>query len=91
MRLIDADALSAELKEDSDPSVAGLILEILALTVDAAPTVDAVPVVHGQWKRVISTHFLECSECGKPLYVHSIAYTHRNYCSKCGAYMGRED
>ena len=49
MRLIDADALSNELKANNEPNIAELVLQLLALTVDAAPTLEAEPVKRGRW------------------------------------------
>lgn len=43
-----------------------------------APTVDAVPVVHGYW-----TEESECSQCGKYVYRGDID----NFCPHCGARM----
>lgn len=43
------------------------------------PAVDAVPVVHGEWKW---SHGGECSECG----FHNSNFNYR-YCPMCGAKM----
>lgn len=45
------------------------------------PAVDAVPVVHGEWKW---SHGGQCSECG----FHNSNFDY-NYCPNCGAKMDR--
>lgn len=85
MRLIDADAL---------PRYNGYALsaDAVAWAVERAPTIDAVPVVHGEW--VVSrtdyswngaeypTH-CKCNQCGR-----EVPYQDRdNYCPNCGAKM----
>ncbi|WP_417054700.1 hypothetical protein [Dysosmobacter sp.] len=59
MRLIDADWVLGHLKpyEPSDEEwgvTGGTALRLIHNAVDNAPTVDAVPVVHGRWV----THYL---------------------------------
>ena len=81
-RLIDANALRQTMESnlywglDSD----GAVLD----TIDDAPTVDAVEVVHGRWERLkelpnAALHY--CSICGYP------EIRTCNYCPKCGADM----
>ena len=61
--------------------------------IENAPTVDAVEVVHGEWKNKqtnsIFTWHLECSVCGVDYHT----YVGYNYCPNCGAKMdgGNED
>ena len=71
------------------------------LTLDDAPTVDAVPVKHGQWKKKetfdaydiygVKSWALKakCSECG---FVHHFIEAHMcySYCPNCGAKMDGE-
>lgn len=63
---------------------------------DEAPTIDAVPVVHGRWivtiyttvserGRIISNTKFRCSECG-----YSNGRKQSNYCPNCGAKMALE-
>lgn len=62
--------------------------------IDALPTVDAVPVVHGRWidehyySEHKSEHVYRCSECGW----HMIAYPDElfHYCPICCARMDAE-
>jgi len=92
MRLIDADAIPYrdELKRlsvlDHDKYITAETLEYM---LEHAPTVDAVPVVHGHWKkhRMMSMYdncsetWHKCSEC---------EYDTRHdtpYCPMCGARM----
>jgi hypothetical protein len=71
---------------------------------EEAPAVDAVPVVHGNWK-IMSHGFppepcIVCSNCGldidyeicKRIKADSFSYTSMkpNYCPNCGAKMDKE-
>ena len=83
-RLIDADAIPYEEWECGDITLYITNKE----SIDALPTVDAVPVRHGRWKYV-SIERYACSVCGcEPWYGGSI-YTLR-YCPNCGARMDKE-
>ena len=57
--------------------------------IENAPTVDAVPVVHGRWIHKGAWH-IECSECN---YILAHIGEAKNYCPNCGAKMdgGNED
>ena len=62
------------------------------LTLDAMPTIDAVPVVHGYNLREDTPSLFECSICGwscnDTYYGDTDTY---NYCPNCGARMdGKE-
>jgi hypothetical protein len=72
MRLIDADALENEFDISDE--------DILAKeTIRDAPTIDAVPVVHGRWD-LYGTHYC-CSKC-------LVALRDKTpYCPNCGAKM----
>lgn len=54
-----------------------------------APTIDAVEVVHGKWKRkMVDDGFNAdwvCSECGYRVMTDFVSYS---YCPNCGAKMG---
>lgn len=86
MRLIDADALEEKIECPGEPLVYWHDIE-------AAPTVDAVPVVHGRWifkhnpitdpKKYFTR--IVCSECN----LHTGQKS--NYCPMCGAKMDKED
>lgn len=85
MRLIDADALECdtEWSEYHDGFISYSQMEI-----DTAPTIDAVEVVHGEWKRKIVDHGFNadwvCSECGYRIKTDFVDY---NFCPNCGSRM----
>ena len=93
-RLIDANALlelvqyRLPIDNHTGEVVAGCV-NITRRLIENAPTVDAVPVVHGRWMQARYTEapLYICSNCDKPEYK-----TH-NYCPNCGALMdgGNED
>ena len=99
-RLIDANALIGKARWMEEPDGNGINCDILAVSVCAienAPTVDAVEVVHGRWRKYTDDRFngydnegriryrkvysYECSNCGRNVAVKS------NYCPNCGANM----
>jgi hypothetical protein len=61
-------------------------------TIDLAPTIDAVEVVHGRWKKdwcdnnMIGHEFEECSKCGCSM-LDTNQFWDSNYCPNCGAKM----
>lgn len=87
-RLIEADALKAKAHADPDSGEGFVWVQ----DIDEAPTVDAVPVVHGRWiehpkaekvnGKWISNY--ECSECC------CFYRSHENYCGYCGSKMDLE-
>ena len=98
VRLIDAVAYCKELKEEMDyPGRSEefmIAIDVAIADLADAPTVDAVPVVHGQWERfkTISGNIgVLCSTCGWKDYHHG--RFKRNlfpYCPNCGAKMDLE-
>lgn len=101
MRLIDADALCRSLvdwmfesfgKDDGHDVEFDLINKVL-VGIDAAPTADAVPVVHGEWVPVVygaKTHI--CSRCSNYAPRFGDGSQHRSvYCPFCGAKMDGGD
>ena len=44
----------------------------------------------GRWIKTASEHYVECSECGQSMYIHSIAYSFGNFCPNCGSQMEKE-
>ena len=58
-----------------------------------APTVDAVEVVHGQWKTSRESEISRnvwCTACGKDFYMHrkgELQIDKMPYCPNCGAKM----
>ena len=98
MRLIDADALidnipQADLNNDKKISKCGAIADMVLLVCDA-PTIDAVPVVRGEWiqkhhitsfsNMTLTGTFPTCSLCG---YAWLGVAQNTNYCPNCGAKM----
>lgn len=79
MRLIDASVLQEEYKKRHDGK--------RLLLIDAAPTVDAVPVVHGEWVDDGDPLTLVCGVCGYRV----MRYNNTRHCPDCGARMdGKE-
>ena len=86
MRLIDADAFEVvffENKSEEFVEGATCILEMI----DEASTVEAKPVVHGEWKSELGLFFpvYRCSECN---YASALGKT--NFCPYCGADMRKK-
>lgn len=80
MELIDRQALKNKLKrwDECDPYE---FVEIVFHSVDDAPAIDAVPVVHGEWIHSVA---VQGTTSGGVTYYHG--YT----CSVCGGLMGRK-
>lgn len=78
MRLIDANALPVKTNQRKQ--------YVLYTAIEDAPTIDAVPVVHGRWidTREYCGDYM-CSNC-KELYRTNVF----NYCPNCGARMDGE-
>ena len=102
-RLIDADALNAEMyhksfEVDDGRNIwnSGLWIryKIFEEAIRDAPTIDAVPVVHGRWidegqyADYHPHHAWRCSECGE--HVIEIDTPWYKYCPNCGADMRGE-
>ena len=83
-RYIDADALK---KRVSELIVPDWTRTLIRSWLDSAPTVDAVPVVHGEW--IYTDNWLQigkykCSEC------EDLTNWRSPYCPNCGAKMKGE-
>ena len=89
MRLIDADELiiAFEPYHDCDWYTPWIIKKI-----NEAPTIEAVPVVRGEWKCVDEENEAwECSVCGKVWCLYGTPIDNgMNYCPKCGADMRKK-
>ena len=89
MRLIDADAIPYV----KTMYTVGLLDMVTRFTIDTMPTIDAVPVKHGEWvkKEVYGEAFFlkACSVCG---FYHGLTVDY-NFCPNCGASMdgGKDD
>jgi hypothetical protein len=65
-------------------------IDDMTQAVKEAPTIDAVPVVHGRWVFKERAHYFKCSLCKEPIpYKFGYAGSRRyyNYCPNCGAKM----
>lgn len=83
MRLIDADALIDKWEHD----IGIFFARDIVTSIDNAPTIDAVPVRHGEWERFDKTK-VRCSVCGA-IFGNCVVGLF-NYCSECGAQMDGE-
>ena len=92
MRLIDADALSAEMyrksfEVDDGRNVwnSGLWIryQIFEEAIKDAPTIDAEPVRHGKW---LWLDGVRCSRCNYKLATTGLP----SYCPNCGARMVKD-
>ena len=86
MRIIDADALKKAVNGRSthwlnDWSTLGVLAVI-----DEQPTIDAVPVVHGEWEYKPNIYICECTACRKYWIPNGDKYEY-HYCPNCGAKM----
>ena len=108
MRLIDADAVRQK-REDfavtSNPEMNRfnrMFVDLFNREIDKAPTIDAVPVVHGKWISVKNPQWPayshdKCSICGWLNTKNSVCRDEKNkahslnFCPNCGADMRGED
>jgi len=103
MRLIDADALKSKLRAQEwkkDPTVM-LALDWIYMLINEQPTIDAVPVVRGEWKLYgnddDSSMSYWCTVCNFQLSEDLFYSGYKNgrwiengvfkYCPNCGAKM----
>lgn len=100
MRLIDADALEKEIEEitkepdyqhEGEDWSVGVIIAQSA--VQDAPTIEAVPVVHAEWK--MRGGKLYCTNCGKKALEEKdrddwYGCERSNFCPHCGADMRKK-
>ena len=92
MRLIDANALREKATLRHGYDFQGVFVKVQ--DIDAAPTVDAAPVVHGRWIFDFSlddSNFYRCSVCGRQevLLAKESTAEYFPYCH-CGAKMDLE-
>lgn len=95
MRLIDADALIVEIKtclwdwESVNGIMAKTVLNQTITDIGNMPTIDAVPVVHGNWVKCETADFNWCCSVCKNGYTDYKL----SFCYDCGAKMdgGKDD
>lgn len=87
MRLIDADELRNWIMQNPFASTH----EMLDAVYDA-PTISAVPVVHGRWEKRKEDTLIhwDCTQCGIG-FLDDIGLDKLHYCPNCGAKMDLED
>ena len=91
VRLIDANALKLDLDLQKGCSVVDMALAVVK-SVQEAPTIDAVPVVHAKWEDAPYVYFgakrYVCSNCcSDDFWNMRFVITKDNYCPNCGAKM----
>lgn len=96
MRLVDVDELGVgRCSKDVLPAAYCAGWNGLLGLINNAPTVDAVPVVHGCFEPCFDENgnwrqgFAKCSNCGKEYYAQVI--NHFGYCPNCGTKMDGGD
>ena len=97
MRPIDADWFkSSMLDEPTEWMTEEQCVQFRAM-IDLAPTVDAVPVVHGRWQWISSTYDripcekrYWCSKCHHETITHD-SEPWEKFCPHCGAKMDGKD
>lgn len=96
MRLIDADALKATIKnsaEYQDYEFALYADSIMADLVDNAPEFKELYIIrHGKWEQteVEGGKIYVCSECSEAIYKSTFEENVHYYCNNCGAKMDKE-
>lgn len=97
MRLIDADALHVHRGIDVGRNYGGLRAVVFKRAIDNAPTIDAVPVKHGEWIGIMTEEWCtfdecKCSVCGVVEYFTK-GWKKFSYCPNCGSKMdgGKDD
>lgn len=86
-RLIDADALIKRLAYCVKQGMGATIAYTFMHMIDDEPTVDAVEVVHGEWKP-LRGKYAECSACEEAYYMPHMRWS--NFCPNCGTKMDGE-
>lgn len=92
MRLIDADAAYERAQADlRRGALEDWEFDMIVNLLDSAPTVDAVPVVHGRWAHLGGDEWC-CPVCGFVVTTEgSWDKPAKKYCEDCGAKMDGGD
>ena len=94
MRLIDADAAYERAQADSRRgALEDWEFDMIVNLLDSAPTVDAVPVVHGRWEWLGPNRLVTDCMCGtcSACKVRSKNIVNTMLCPNCGAKMDGGD
>lgn len=89
-RLTDADAFEQYLRENVDIWKHPEALDWAICKLQYAPTIDAVPAVHGRWENYPSHAYRRCSMC-KAEWEKQKFNIRAKYCPNCGAKMDQEE
>lgn len=84
-RLIDADKIDFNEVFVGQSDFAKDTRDAARSLIDAQPTVEAVPVIHGEW--IGGKWYKECSVCSE---VFTPTTTLPNFCPNCGADMRKK-
>ncbi|MFA5675425.1 MAG: hypothetical protein WDA65_02785 [Christensenellales bacterium] len=87
MRLIDADALKNTIKNMPNDYYGDLCIGDALKEIDNAPTIDAVPVVRGEWIENPTKDSILCSYCHADWNLFDNDTYRFCYCPNCGAKM----
>ena len=88
-RLIDAEFIEKWInrEEHNTPDERWRPEREFAEMIDNAPTVDAAPVVHGEWRHSHGDEWW-CTNCGNVIHTEgSWEKPERKFCDECGAKM----
>lgn len=60
--------------------------------INKIPTIEAVPVVHGEWRKTCTPDVFQCSHCKKAVKMDMLCSSEflREFCPKCGADMRKD-
>lgn len=92
MRMIDGNRLLNLARSERDTCGKDYDFDGLLSDIENAPTVDAVPVVHGRWIKggyACGENEYKCSACGETEWRTGCA--RMKYCMCCGAKMDLEE
>lgn len=93
MRLIDQDALMKQYEREVQLMFGETVtIKEIRRFLGTRPTIDAVPVVHGEWQDFCGGKMRMCS-CCKHAYDNTCNDIDGEwaFCPKCGAKMDKED